>query len=287
MSADEARSLVVDLTECGGDLLDVDAMSPAIALLGRTLHDDGLRRGIFLSVRTSGTPTRRGLLASLDDCLESLGQEHADLWTISAWDPSLPWEELVSTLAVAVGTGRARYVGVAPSRPWHAAIVGAGLAMHPQRSPLAAITARTSLLDRDDDAEIPAIAASIEAGIVAVAPLAGGVLTGKYRHATPADSRGASERDGAELQSYRGAWARPVLDGLVAAAEGLGVSPAAAALAWARDRACVSCLVVGARTSHQWRGAVASLDLRLPSEICGALDEVSTRAAVARRDGRL
>lgn len=287
MGDEEARTLITDLVDAGGDVLDVSATGPAVQRLQGVLSDAGLRRRTFLSIRSCGVPTRRGLLAELDASLDALGQEHADLWTIEAWDASVPWEEIVSTLAIAVATGRARYVGLAPDAPWHAAMVGAALAMHPQRTPLGAIMTRLSLLDRARDDEVTPIAASVGAGIVAASPLAGGVLTGKYRHATPADSRGASERDGGDLQHYRGPWSRPVIDGLVAAAEGLGVSPASAALAWARDRPGVTCVLVGARTPQQWRGAVTSLDVRLPGEISVALDEVSLGATATRENGRV
>lgn len=285
LHADEARSLVEDLVESGGDLLDVEASTSAVRILGPILGDGGLRSRVFLSVRTSGPPTRRHMLDDLDSCLADLGQDHVDLWTVRGWDASTPWEETVSTLAVALATGRARYVGLAPAAPWHAAMVGAALAIHPQRSPVAAIAARLSLLDRAQDGDLTAIAGSLGAGLLAAAPLAGGVLTGKYRHATPADSRGAGERDGAQLQHYRGSWARPVVDGLVAASEGLGVSPTSTALAWTRDRPRVSCVLVGTRTPQQWRGALASLDLHLPEEISAALDEVSRNATDARVAG--
>jgi aryl-alcohol dehydrogenase-like predicted oxidoreductase len=59
------------------------------------------------------------------------------------------------------------------------------------------------------------------------------------------------------------------------AARGLGTSAAEVALAWIRDRPAVAAPVVGARTASQLRTALASLDLVLPDEIVGALDDVS------------
>ena len=62
------------------------------------------------------------------------------------------------------------------------------------------------------------------------------------------------------------------------AADGLGVSPLAVALAWVRDRPGVVAPIVGARTSGQLKGSLDADDVTLPEEIRVALDDVSTPA---------
>ena len=147
------------------------------------------------------------------------------------------------------------------------------------------MTTPYSLLDRPTPGAVTDAARALDAGVIAAWPLAGGVLTGKYRHATPPDSRGAGERYAARLHHYRSAWARPVVDGLCAAAEGLGTSPGALAIAWTRDRPGVSATLTGARTVHQWRASLASTDVHVPAEIRQALDEVADEAAALSHDG--
>jgi aryl-alcohol dehydrogenase-like predicted oxidoreductase len=281
----EAREQVSMLVEAGGNLVDLGPASWQSGFAADALSDAGLRRAAFISVRLPAARSQRDLLAELDQSLAALGIADVDLWTVEGWDPALPWTELVSALAIAVATGRARYVGMSPSAPWQAAIVGAGLAMHPDRSPLAAITTPYSLLDQETAAEAAEVARTIGAGLIAAWPLAGGVLTGKYRHATPPDSRGAGERHAERMHNYRSPWSRPVVDGLCAAAEGLGTTPGALALAWVRDRPGVTAALVGARTVHQWRAALAGADVSIPAELRQALDEVADEAARVGHDG--
>jgi aryl-alcohol dehydrogenase-like predicted oxidoreductase len=281
----EAREQVRMLLEAGGNLIDIASQATGQAFARDALSDIGMRREAFVAVRIPMAGSQRDLLADLDDVISALGIGHADLWTVDAWDPALPWPELVSALAAAVTTGRTRYVAMCPTSAWQSALIGGGLAMHPDRPTLAAMTTPYSLLDAVQGAETADVARAVGAGVLAAWPLAGGVLTGKYRHATPPDSRGAGERHAARLHHYRSAWARPVVDGLCAAAEGLDTSPGALALAWIRDRPGVSATLVGARTVHQWRAALAGADAEMPDEIRHALDEVAVQAAQVSHDG--
>lgn len=281
----EAAEQVRMLLDAGGNLIDIDAGITDQGIAARVLADPVMRREAFVSIRLPAVTSSGGLLDRLDQSIDQLGIGHADMWSIEGWDASLPWEELVSVLAVAVATGRSRYIGMCPSEPWQAAIVGAGLSMHPDRAPLAAVTIPYSLLDRSTAAQTVDAAGALGSGVLAAWPLAGGVLTGKYRHATPPDSRGASERHAEKLHTYRSAWARPVVDGLCAAAEGLGTTPGALALAWVRESPGIVSALVGARTVHQWRAALSSIQVTIPSEIRQALDEVADVAEAVGHDG--
>ena len=116
-------------------------------------------------------------------------------------------------------------------------------------------------------------------GLLAWAPLGRGVLTGRYRTGTPADSRAASPHFLPWVEPYLGERARQVVEAVVTAADGLGRSPVEVALAWARDAPGVASAVVGARTAAQLRGALAAEDLVLPQQIRRALDDASAPAA--------
>jgi aryl-alcohol dehydrogenase-like predicted oxidoreductase len=84
---------------------------------------------------------------------------------------------------------------------------------------------------------------------------------------------------------YRSTRTRPVVEGLCAAAEGLGTTPAVLALAWVRDRPGVAATLVGARTVHQWRAALGAEGFAVPAEIRRALDEVAAEATTVGDDG--
>jgi aryl-alcohol dehydrogenase-like predicted oxidoreductase len=115
-------------------------------------------------------------------------------------------------------------------------------------------------------------------GVIAWSPLGRGVLTGKYRNGTPADSRAASPHLAAFVEPYLDRTARRIVDAVLTAADGLGCAPLEVALAWVRDRPGISSVLVGARTAAQLRGSLASEDVELPVEILSALDEISLAA---------
>lgn len=101
------------------------------------------------------------------------------------------------------------------------------------------------------------------------------MLTGKYRSGVPADSRAASPHFSAFVEPLLGTRSRQVVDAVVTAADGLGVSPVEVAIAWVRDRPGVTAPIVGARTAAQLRGSLTSEAVTLPAEIRAALDDVS------------
>ena len=125
-----------------------------------------------------------------------------------------------------------------------------------------ACRAEYSLLDRAPEESVVPAAAVHGLGLLAWAPLGRGVLTGKYRHGTPADSRGASPHFTRYVGRHRTEHAARVVEAVATAADGLGTSPLAVACAWVRDRIGVSAsVVVGARDRAQLLGSLAAEDI--------------------------
>ena len=112
-------------------------------------------------------------------------------------------------------------------------------------------------------------------GLLAWAPLGRGVLTGKYTDGTPADSRGASPKLAPYVEARRNERSARIVQAVLTAADGLGTSPLAIALAWVRDRPGVASAVVGPRDVAQLAASVAAESVTLPLEIRAALDDVS------------
>jgi aryl-alcohol dehydrogenase-like predicted oxidoreductase len=132
-----------------------------------------------------------------------------------------------------------------------------------------------SLVQRGIEREVVPAALDLGVGILPWSPLGRGVLTGKYRAGTPADSRAASPDYQQFVAAYLDDRAGRIVGAVLTAADGLGVSPLAVALAWVRDRPGVVAPIVGARTSAQLKGSLDADDVVLPSEIRAALDDVS------------
>ncbi|MEJ5946048.1 aldo/keto reductase [Pseudokineococcus basanitobsidens] len=289
-AAEQLRALV----DAGGTLVAAAASAggEAEGLLGSLLGDDVARDEIVLALRVGargpvsdrrGDGSRRAVLADLDASLARLRTDHVDLLLLEgAGGPgSAPVEESLAALADAQRSGRARYTGVAETGAWRTARASALAAAAGE--PLVAVEAEHSLVARWADVDLLDAADAGGLGLIARSPLGGGVLTGKYRHALPADSRAASPHLVGVVEPHLDASARGVVEAVCTAADGLERAPLDVALAWAADRPGVAAALTGARTAAQLRGVLTGADLRLPEQIRRALDEVSAeRLAVGR-----
>lgn len=282
----EARDQLKAFIGAGGTLLDSAADygdGAAEELIGMLLPELSARQDVVLCAKAGVSwrggqrvvdTSRRSLLAALDTSLARLGTEYVDLWLAHAWSDHTPLDETLSALEWAISTGRARYVGISNYGGWQSARA-ATLAQVRGTSALVAHQVEYSLLARGIETEVTGAAAALGLGLLAWSPLGRGVLTGKYRHGTPADSRAASPHFAGFVAPYLDERAAQIVDAVVTAADGLGCSPSEIALAWVRDQPGVVAPVVGARTAAQLRGALTSDEVRLPTEIRQALDEVS------------
>jgi len=219
--------------------------------------------------------SRRGLIAELDASLRRLGTDHVDIWQLQAWDTETPLYETLSALDFAVSSGRARYVGVSNLSGWQTARVATLQEVESTKPRITSTQNEYSLLARSCEREVLQGASALGLGFFAWSPLGRGVLTGKYRSGTPVDSRGASPHFAGFVSPYLDARSRRIVDAVVVAADGLGLSPLEVALTWVRDAPDVTSSIIGARTAAQLRGVLMSESVVLPAVVRQALDEVS------------
>ncbi|MFD0166570.1 aldo/keto reductase [Streptomyces decoyicus] len=283
----EAADQLKAFWEAGGTLVDtadIYADGGAEYLLGRLTEGLVPREDLVIATKAGSVleadrrvdGSRRHLLAALDASLARLGTDYIDLWQLHAFDPHTPLEETLHALDLAVTSGRARYVGLSNFSGWQLAKAGTWqLAAPGVRNRLASTQMEYSLLQRGIEREVLPAAADLGIGLLPSSPLGRGVLTAKYRHATPADSRGASEHLAAFVAPYLDETAGRVVEAVSTAADGLAVTPLQVALSWVRDRPGVTAPILGARTAQQLRAALSVETLSLPDEIRRALDDVS------------
>ncbi|MEW2630421.1 aldo/keto reductase [Streptomyces sp. NPDC048389] len=273
--------------EAGGTLIDtadVYGGGEAEYLLGRLVERLVPRGDLVIATKAGSVPdpdrrfdgSRGHLLAALDASLARLGTDYVDLWQIHAFDPGTPLEETLQALDIAVGSGRARYAGVSNFSGWQLAKAATWqLAAPGVRTRLASTQMEYSLLQRGVEREVLPAALDLGVGLLPSSPLGRGVLTGKYRTATPSDSRGASDQMAPFVAPYLDQAASSIVDAVATAADGLAATPLEVALAWVRDRPGVVAPIVGARNAQQLSAALSVEALSLPDEICQALDDVS------------
>lgn len=284
----EARDQMIAFVEAGGTLVDTaagygDGASEELigALIGDVVARDDLvlatKAGISRARGHRETNASRGyLLSTLDASLRRLGVDHVDLWQVHTWVDDTPLEETLTAVDYAVSTGRAAYVGVSNYSGWQSAQAATWQAAVPGRVRLASNQVEYSLVNRRAEAEILPAAEALGLGVLPWSPLGRGVLTGKYRTGTPADSRAASPHFANFVGSYLTERHARIVEAVVRAADGLSWSPLEVALAWVRDRPGVTAPIVGARTAAQLLGSLTVEDCTLPAEIVAALDDVSS-----------
>ncbi len=283
-SLDEAAALMEFFLDEGGTLVDTAATyadggaeSAIGALLKGAFDRDEMQICTKAGVRR--TPeggvidaSRGALLDTLDASLTRMGTDHVDVWLVHTFDPVTPLDETMHALEVALTTGRARQVGLSNFPGW--ALARAATLARPAAAPAVA-QMEYSLLERGIEREVLPATDALGMGMLAWSPLGRGVLTGKYQHAIPADSRAASDHLAGFVEPYLTPRAAAIVAALVTASEGLGRSPHEVALAWVRDAPGVTSAIVGARTADQLTASLAAEDLVLPAAIRQALDDVT------------
>ncbi|MGW3325188.1 L-glyceraldehyde 3-phosphate reductase [Streptomyces virginiae] len=200
--------------------------------------------------------SRKYLLSSLDASLKRMGVDHVDIFYSHRFDPETPLEETMGALASAVQQGKALYVGVSSYTAEQTAeavriLRGMGvrpLIHQPSYSMINRWTEEDGLLDTLEDAGM---------GCISFAPLAQGMLTGKYLKGIPADSRAAQGKSlNPDLLSDE---VLRRLTGLNEIAARRGQSFAQLALKWVlRDDRMTSALI-GASSVPQLEENVAAL----------------------------
>ena len=282
-AADQCRAFL----DAGGNFLDTaatygDGDSERVigGLIGTLFSRDEViiatKAGISFSegVRKVDA-SRHSLIADLDRSLNRLGTDFVDVWQVHTWDETTPLDDTLSALDYAYTTGRARYVGISNFSGWQLARAATKQQSNSMKAPLTTVQGEYSLLNRSAEYELIDAALECGMGFLAWAPLARGVLTGKYRKGVPSDSRGAAPHFAKHIEPYLDARSTKIVEAVAVAAEGLGFSPLEVALAWVRDAPGVTSSLIGARTGAQLRGVLKSEEISLPEIVRTALDEIS------------
>lgn len=219
--------------------------------------------------------SRRSLIADLEKSLSRLGTDYVDLWQIHTWDPESPLDETLAVMDYAVNSGKARHVGVSNFLGWQ--LARSVTLQNPifGKAPVASTQNEYSLLNRKVEREVLPACNELGVGFLAWSPLGRGVLTGKYRGGKPSDSRGASPHFSSFIDPYLDERSARIVESVMVAADGLGLSPLEVSLAWVRDCPGVTSAIIGARTGAQLRGALSTESVTLPIPVREALDEVS------------
>ncbi|GGM17031.1 aldo/keto reductase [Nakamurella endophytica] len=220
--------------------------------------------------------SRHHILRGAEASLRRLNTDHIDLYQVHEWDGATPLEETLSALDTLVQSGKVRYIGASNYAAWHLMkALGISERLHLQRFVSQQIY--YSLQAREAENELVPVSLDQGLGILVWSPIAGGLLSGKYRRGkeAPAGSRHLTE------------WSEPpvhdedklydTIEELVAIGEAHGVSAAQVALAYTIAKPAVTSVIVGARTEEQLTDNLASAELSLSTDEMARLDAVSAQ----------
>ena len=218
--------------------------------------------------------SRHHLVAECEASLRRLDTDHIDLYQVHEWDGQTPLEETLQALDDLVGAGKVRYVGCSNYAGWQL-MKALGVADRQGLPRFVSQQIHYTLQAREAEYELVPISIDQGIGILVWSPLAGGLLSGKFRRGEP----------GPEGSRHLAGWDEPpvrdqdklydIVEVLVAVAGDRGASPAQVALAWLLERPAVTSIVIGARTEQQLADNLGAAELALTDEERERLERVS------------
>ncbi len=214
--------------------------------------------------------TRAHILDGVKASLKRLQLDHIDLYQIHGFDPATPIEETVRALDILVQHGHVRYVGVSNWAAWQVA-KALGIAERLGLARFETLQAYYTIAGRDLERELVPMLRSEGLGLMVWSPLAGGLLSGKYRREDEASGEGRRARfDFPPVDRDR---AYGCIEAMRPLAEARGVGVAQIAIAWLLHRRAVSSVIVGANRPDQLDDSIAATKIELSSEELDRLDE--------------
>jgi aryl-alcohol dehydrogenase-like predicted oxidoreductase len=217
--------------------------------------------------------SRHHLIRSCEGSLRRMGTDHIDLYQVHQWDGQTPLEETLEALDTLVRDGKVRYVGASNYSGWQ---LMKALGESERRGYQRYVSQQIhyTLQAREAEYELLPIAVDQECSILVWSPLAGGLLSGKYR-------RDQETPEGRQLEG----WDEPpvhdterlydIVEVLVEISENRGVPASQVSLAWLLGRPGVASVIVGARNEDQLADNLKAADLELADDERRRLDEVS------------
>jgi len=210
--------------------------------------------------------SRKYLISSLDQSLKRLGLDYVDIFYHHRPDPETPIEETAAALDHIVRSGKALYVGVSNYNAEQTKKIAE--AMKALGTPLLIHQPRYNMFERWIEDGLQDVLAEEGMGSISFCPLAQGLLTNKYIHGIPADSRAAKSSPFLTADGVTAEKIEKIVK-LNAIAENRGQSLAQMACAWNLRGGKLTSVLLGASKSSQIIenvGALAKLDFT-PDEI--------------------
>ena len=216
--------------------------------------------------------SRSHILDGVKASLKRLQLDHIDLYQIHGFDLATPIEETVRALDQLVRHGHVRYVGVSNWAAWQI-VKALGIAERLGLSRFESLQAYYTVAGRDLERELIPMLKSEGVGLMVWSPLAGGLLSGKYRRHQQAEE--GSRRLSFDFPPVDKERAWDCIDVMRPIAEAHGVSVAQIALAWLLHQPQVTSVIVGAKRPEQLADNLAATQVTLSAAELAQIDQAS------------
>jgi aryl-alcohol dehydrogenase-like predicted oxidoreductase len=280
----EAERIIAGFAEVGGNFLDtanVYGAGKSEEMLGRVLKKQGTRNSFFLATKAHGKigpgpndfgNTQQHLVDACNDSLKRLQIDHIDLYQIHRPQPEVPIDETLGALDHLVNSGKVRYVGCSTYPAWS---IVESLWASKEHHLVRFICDQPpyNIFDRRIERELIPMATTYGLAIIPWAPLAGGMLSGKYHRdsAAPEGSRYSNDK-------YRGTpiseeiW--NAIESLETLAKETNTTLSQLSLAWVLSRPGVTSPIIGVRTAEQLEDNLKATEVQITAEVIAAIDKI-------------
>ncbi|TCV99800.1 aldo/keto reductase [Biostraticola tofi] len=280
----EARRQIDICLEAGVNLIDtadVYSQGASEEIIGEVLK--AKRNNVLIASKArfpmGDGPNERGssrhhLIRACEASLKRLQTDHIDLYQLHEWDGLTPLEETLSALDHLVSSGKVRYIGVSNFSGWH---IMKTLGVSERLNLIRPVSQQIhySLQAREAEYELLPVSRDQGLGVMVWSPLAGGLLSGKYRRNQTPEGNTRHLEEWNEPPIYNQDALYDIVDVLVSIAEERQVSAAQVALAWLLNQPVVSSVIIGARTDIQLKDNLQAANLVLNNQEIERLSAVS------------
>jgi aryl-alcohol dehydrogenase-like predicted oxidoreductase len=281
---DDAKRQVDMCLDAGVNLIDTaDVYSAGLSeeIVGQVLQGRRDRVLVATKVRMGMGPgpndaglSRHHIISGCEASLRRLGTDHIDLYQVHEWDGLTPLEETLQALDLLVRSGKVRYVGASNYASWQL-MKALGTADRLNLPRFVSQQIYYSPQAREAEYELIPLAVDQGLGVLVWSPLAGGLLSGKYRRDDRPTAGSRQLTDWGEPPVYDPDRLYDIVEILIGIGEQRGVSAAQVALAYTLGRPAVTSLVIGARTDEQLAENLAAASLSLTAAERTQLDNAS------------
>ena len=293
-SAEESSRILNIALDAGINLVDtgdVYADGEGEKIIGKTLKDNGKRDQTLIATKVDHGRRRPGfsvddpalfgpndhghsrlnIIRACENSLRRLQTDYIDLYQIHRPSPDIPWDEQLGALNDLVRQGKVRYIGCSTHPTW--AVMDAIMVSELKNyARFVCEQPPYNLLDRRIENELIPLCQKHGLGLVAWAPMAMGVLAGRYNSTTdfPENSRAALRGSFyADRVTRRGI---EVAKEFAILAQRLDLTPAQLSILWVKDQPGITAPLIGPRTVEQLESLLPVKDMVLDDETRAACD---------------